>query len=70
MYVHSNNPYFSLFQDHVVIMGWDILTLLSGADGGVLSTVKLPKCHPVAPLVVADFTGDGWNDIIVTCPDM
>lgn len=50
-------------------MGWDIITILSGETGEPVSSVRLQSCHPVAPLRVVDFTGDGWNDIIVTCPD-
>lgn len=50
-------------------MGWDVLTLLSGEDGVPRSAIRLQNCQPVAPLLVVDFTGDGWNDIIVTCPD-
>ena len=42
--------------------------LLSGEDGEVVSRIKLP-CQPVATPVLADFTGDGWNDVIVTCAE-
>ena len=52
-----------------MIMGWDVLTLLSGKDGTQVASVRLQDCHPVAPLQVVDFSGDGWNDVIITCPD-
>ena len=48
-------------------MGWNILTLLSGDEGVPVSSIRLKDCKPVAPLQVVDFTGDGWNDIIVSC---
>ena len=54
----------------MLILGWDSLLLLSGEEGETISAIHhIEDCHPVAPIQVADFTGDGWNDIIVTCPD-
>ncbi len=61
--------HFCFSQDHILIMGWDVLTLLSGETGLPVTSVMLQDCHPVAPPQVVDFTGDGWNDVIVTCPD-
>ena len=55
-------------QDHILVVGWNVLVLLSGEDGTVTASVW-SNCQPVAPFVIADFTGDGLNDIIVTCAD-
>ena len=42
--------------------------LLSGEDGEMVTKIWLP-CQPVAKPVLADFTGDGWNDVIITCAE-
>ena len=44
------------------------MVLLSGEDGEVVTRIKLP-CQPVSAPVLADFTGDGWNDVIITCAE-
>ena len=48
--------------------GWNVLVLLSGEDGTMAASLWT-NCQPVAPIVVDDFTGDGLNDLIVTCSD-
>ena len=48
------------------MLGWERLAVLSGKDGALAVSQRLP-CEPIASPVVADFTDDGWNDIIVTC---
>ena len=53
----------------MLVVGWNKLTLLSGEDGQAIITLHLQDCHPVAPVLVQDFTGDGWNDDIITCSD-
>ena len=55
-------------KDHILVVGWSVFVLLSGDDGTVTASVW-SICQPLAPLVIADFTGDGLNDIIVTCAD-
>ena len=55
-------------QDHILVVGWTVVVLLSGEDGTVTASLW-SNCQPVAPLVIADFTGDGLNDIIITCAD-
>lgn len=40
--------------------------VLGGKDGGLAAQLKLP-CEPIAPPVVADFSDDGWNDVVLTC---
>lgn len=61
-------PLFSCSQDQVLILGWRGLVVLSGRDGSLSAHLKLP-CQPIAPPVVADFSDDGWNDLILTCAD-
>ena len=53
-------------QTHVLVVGWERATILQSEDGGTTSEFAL-TCHPVQQPVVADFTGDGVNDIIITC---
>ena len=53
----------------MLVMGWNTLTLLSGEDGVSVSTIHLGNCQSVAPVLIEDFTGDGWNDVIITCSD-
>ena len=53
-------------KDHILILGWQFMVVLSGKDGEVATSLRLP-CEPIAPPVVADFTEDGWNDVIITC---
>jgi hypothetical protein len=55
-------------KDHVLILGWRGLVVLSGRDGAVAAYLRLP-CPPIAPPIVADFSDDGWNDVILTCSD-
>ena len=53
-------------QTHVLVVGWETATVLQSEDGGTTSEFALP-CQPVQQPVVADFTGDGVNDIIISC---
>ena len=55
-----------LSQDHILVIGWNMMEILSAEDGHSVSVTKL-TCQSVSPPVVADFSGDGWNDIIITC---
>ena len=48
--------------------GWNANVLLSAADGH-MSASLWPSCQPIAPPVVADFSGDGQNDLIIICAD-
>lgn len=50
-----------------MIVGLDTLNLVSAEDGELLSSVKY-NCPAMTHPVVADFSGDGWNDVIITCP--
>ena len=51
------------------MMGWDKLTLLSAEDGVPVTSTQFNKCNPMAPVLVEDFNGDGWNDVILVCQD-
>lgn len=62
--MHSNQE--SPSQNHLVVTGWESLSVLSADDGGTLAVFGLP-CQPIQPPLVVDYTSDGWNDIIVTC---
>ncbi|KAL5466741.1 hypothetical protein EMCRGX_G030890 [Ephydatia muelleri] len=53
-------------ENHLVVTGWESLSVLSADDGGTLAVFGLP-CQPIQPPLVVDYTSDGWNDIIVTC---
>ena len=48
--------------------GWNALVLLSAADGHVSASVW-PNCQSIAPPVIADFSGDELNDLIIACAD-
>ncbi len=50
-------------------MGWDALTLLSAEEGVTVTTMVFHDCNPVAPVLVEDFNGDGWNDVVLMCQD-
>lgn len=53
-------------QNHLVVTGWESLSVLSAEDGGTLAMFGLP-CQPIQPPLVVDYSSDGWNDIIITC---
>ena len=52
----------------MLVVGWSHATILNTLDGTTAAKFRLP-CHPVLGAVVADFTGDGVNDVIVVCSD-
>ena len=68
MSVIEGVPHVSYLQDQVLIQGWRGLVVLSGRDGSTVTYLRLP-CQPISPPTLADFSDDGWNDIIITCAD-
>ena len=50
----------------ILAVGENALCVLTTAEGRLLNCVQLPHT-PIAPPVLADFTGDGIADIIVQC---
>ena len=54
---HRTDPF-------VLAVGDQSLVAISGRDGSIAAHVQLPEA-PVAPVIVADFNGDGTNDILV-----
>ena len=44
------------------------MVILSGTDGALVASLRL-ACEPTAAPVVADFSDDGLNDVILTCKD-
>ncbi len=66
--LHPTLPPSSPRQDHVLVSGWQWMVLVRGDDGSTAASLR-HACQPVAPPVVADFTNDGLNDIIITCSE-
>ena len=69
IYILTYIFYTLIFKDHILLMGWDALTLLSAEDGVTVTTMVFHDCNPVAPVLVEDFNGDGWNDVVLMCQD-
>ena len=57
---------FSSLQNHILIAGHSMASILSLADGSEAAGVALP-CPPVDRPVLADFTGDGVTDFMLIC---
>ena len=53
-------------QTSLAVVGFNTLVLIDLRSGRVLAEHSLP-CYSARPPVMEDFSGDGWNDIIVTC---
>ena len=49
-----------------VVVGWKHIGILNSRDGIEITTTSIP-CPPVNRPVVRDFTGDGVNDVTLTC---
>ena len=56
---------FGYFQNALLVLGWQSMSVMDLSDGYELGTHSLPR-EPVLPPVIADFNGDGLNDVIVT----
>jgi len=55
-------------QDHILVVGWKWMMVVSGEDGMVAAATMLP-CQAISPPVITDFTNDGSNDVIITCAE-
>ena len=52
----------------MLVSGWDNIAVVDLRDGYVLASHTLP-CQPLTKPVLGDFTGDGWTDIVIVCPE-
>lgn len=50
---------------YVIAVGTRVMAAVNARNGHIIRSAKLYS-PPIAPLVVADFNGDGTNDIVVT----
>ena len=50
----------------MLVVGWKHIGILNSRDGIESTTTSVP-CPPVNRPVIRDFTGDGVNDVILTC---
>lgn len=49
---------------YVIAVGERVMSAINTKNGRVVRHVKLPE-PPIAPIIIADFNGDGVNDVIV-----
>ncbi len=52
----------------MLIIGWNKATILDGYDGNTMVEFNIP-CPPIMKALIADFTNDGINDILIVCAD-
>ncbi|XP_065913962.1 uncharacterized protein [Dysidea avara] len=53
-------------KDHILVVGWKHIAMVNSYNGFDITTTSIP-CPPVNRPIVRDFTGDGVNDVILTC---